>query len=198
MSLLKGSSPVVFLISFSNFLYSSSFGLFTVRKRAALNSSFSLLLCLNAKRHKTTKILHVFWLARLPCYTALDESILYADKYITSLAFFSSANDFTNKISNLFPCNIASSKHLGIWEFSTRVVLETTWLCLVFPNATLVLPTSCVFRWGYITWKHITVYFFNMTGWHATTPHPILMTWINLLWLEQLAFTSLEIQSTLS
>ena len=49
-------------------------------------------------------------------------------------------------------------QHLGSWE-NTRVAWETTArLRLVFPNATRVLPTYRVFRWGYFTRKRV-IYF---------------------------------------
>ena len=51
-----------------------------------------------------------------------DERILNADVYITLPASVSPANYFINEIYNLFPCNIASSNHLGIRE-NTRVAL---------------------------------------------------------------------------
>ena len=52
----------------------------------------------------------------------LDESILNADVYITSPAFAFLANYFIDEIYNLFPCNVASSKHAGkLGEYSSSV-----------------------------------------------------------------------------
>ena len=77
--------------------------------------------------------------------TVLDESMLNTDVCITSPTFVSPA-DFT-KHENLFPCNIASSKHLNgkLVEHSSSV-RKPLGCASRFPNATRVLPTSRVFR----------------------------------------------------
>ena len=83
--------------------------------------------------YKITTILRAFWLARLPWR---DESqyIKHWGVHITSPAFFS-RELFINEIHNLFPCNMASSKHLGSWE-NTRVA---------FAVASCGFPTLLVF-----------------------------------------------------
>ena len=71
-----------------------------------------------------------------------DDSVICADVCIPSLALFFPVSYFKSKMYILFPCNLASSKHLGIWGH-TRVafILFALW----FPNTTCVLPTSHVF-----------------------------------------------------
>ena len=48
---------------------------------------------------------------------------MIADVGITSPAFVLLANYFISEIYNLFPCNIASAKHLGSWENTRRTLL---------------------------------------------------------------------------
>ena len=76
---------------------------------------------------------------------------------------FSPANYLISEIYNLFPCNIASSKHLGSWE-NTSVALGNN------SAAPRVLPTSRVFRWGYIARKRVIYSSIIISWWWIIFP----------------------------
>ena len=97
-----------------------------------------------------------------------------------SPAFVFVTNYFINEIDNVFLCKIASSKHLGSWENT----------CVVLGNATRVLPTSRVFRWGCIT-RNCVAYSGHTSFWgdlnivcFSGIWAPVLCVLLGLRWVE--------------
>ena len=86
--------------------------------------------------YKITTIPRAFWLARLYSYLVLDRVSLKTLTHHLPGFSFPPANYF-NEIFNAFPCDTASSKHLGSWENTSSVWKHEAQLVFVQRSACL-------------------------------------------------------------